>query len=137
METRKAYWLGIVFACGVFLLAVWLGAAVWAQPGARPPGMILGEYGSAANLSEWEGTLYCLRHDFSQDAKDKELCTKEGRHRHVLVMADGHVHPLYGDNDQLNNLINSSEMNGKKVRVAGKYYATTNAILVSNITVLQ
>lgn len=137
MAIRRVYWQGAVFMCGVFLLALWLGAPLWAQPGARPPGMILGEYGSAANLSEWEGTLYCLRHDFSQDKKDHEICTKEGRHRHVLLMANGHVHPLYGENEELNNLINSSEMNAKKVRVAGKYYVTTNAILVSNLTVLK
>lgn len=137
MKTRSLRWQGVVLACGMFLLAVWLSSPLWAQPSNRPSGMILGEYGSATNLSEWEGTLYCLRHDFSQDKKDHEICQKEGRHRHVLLMKDGHVHPLYGNNDELNNLINSSEMNAKKVRIAGKYYVTTNAILVSNLKVLE
>ncbi len=137
MKVADWRWQRVALVCGVFLLVIWLGPRVLAQSSTRPSGMILGEYGSAMNLSEWEGTLYCLRHDFSQDAKDKEICTKEGRHCHVLVMADGHVHPLYGNNDELNNLINSSDMNAKKVRVAGKYYVTTNAILISDIKALE
>ena len=137
MAIRRVYWQGAVFACGVFLLALWLGSPLWAQPGAWPPGKILGDYGAATNLSEWKGTLYCLRHDFSQEKKDREICQKEGRHRHVLLMKDGHVYPLYGLTDELNNLINSSDMNAKRVRVAGKYYVTINAILVSDITVLD
>lgn len=44
---------------------------------------------------------------------------------------------LYGLTDELNNLINSSDMNAKRVRVAGRYYVTTNAILVSDITILD
>jgi hypothetical protein len=132
MTTRRIYWQGAVFACGVVLLALWLGSPLWAQPT-----QMLREYGTARQQGEYEGTLYCLRHDFSQDKKDHEICQKEGWHRHVLLMANGHVHPLYGDNEELNNLINSSDMNAKKVHLTGKYYVTTNAILVGSIKVLQ
>lgn len=132
MKTSGIRWQGAVLTCGVFLLAVWLSSPLWAQPT-----QMLREYGTARFQGEYEGTLYCLRHDFSQDKKDHEICQKEGRHRHVLLMANGHVHPLYGDNEELNNLINSSDMNAKKVHLTGKYYVTTNAILVSSIKVLE
>lgn len=138
MTKRSVYWQGIVLGSGALMLAVWLGSAVWAQPN-RPPSssMLLGEYGSAMNWGDYEGVLYCLRHDFSQDKKDKEICQKEGRHRHVLMMGSGHVHPLYGKTEELNNLINSSDVNAKKVKIRGKYYVTTNAILAESLEVLD
>lgn len=132
MKTQRTHWQVVGLIGGLFLVALWLSAPLRAQPT-----QMLREYGTARNQGEYDGTLYCLRHDFSQDKKDHDLCTKEGRHRHVLVMKDGHVHPLYGDNDQLNNLINSSEMNAKKVHITGKYYTTTNAILVDSIKVVE
>ena len=111
-----------------FVLMLGVGSDAWAQP----TGM-LNNYGSAMVIGEYEGTLYCLRHDFSQDKKDQEICTKEGRHHHALLMADGHVHPLYGDMEELNKQINAADINGKKVRIRGKYYPVSNAILVSHI----
>jgi len=132
MKTANRGWRGGMLVCGALLLIVWLNSALWAQPA-----QMLREYGTARYQGEYEGTLYCLRHDFSQDKKDHEICQKEGRHRHALLMANGHVHPLYGENEELNNLINSSEMNAKKVRLTGKYYVTTNAILVGSIKVLD
>jgi len=132
MKTENKGWQRGRITWGILLVAIWLSSPLSAQPT-----QMLREYGTARNQGEYEGTLYCLRHDFSQDKKDHELCTKEGRHRHVLVMTDGHVHPLYGDNEELNTLINSSDMNAKKVHLTGKYYVTTNAILVSSIKVVE
>lgn len=115
---------------GVFLLLLGFSPAAWAQP----TGM-LKNYGSALVIGEYEGTLYCLRHDFSQDKKDQDICTKEGRHHHALMMADGHVHPLYGDTEELNKQLNAADLNAKKVKIRGKYYPVSNAILVTGIQV--
>jgi hypothetical protein len=139
MATKKGRWRGMMLAGGVFMLAIWLSPALWAQapreqpPGVIPPGM-LKAYGSSVTQGEYEGTLYCLPHDFSQDKKDQDICTKEGRHHHALMMADGHVHPLYGDTEELNKQLNAADMNAKKVKIRGKYYPVSNAILVTAIT---
>ena len=119
---------------GFCTLVLMLG--VGSDAGAQPTGM-LNNYGSAMVIGEYEGTLYCLRHDFSQDKKDQEICTKEGRHHHALLMADGHAHPLYGDTEELNKQINTADMNGKKVKIRGKYYPVSNAILVGSLKVVE
>jgi hypothetical protein len=54
-------------------------------------------------------------------------------HHHALMMADGHIHPLYGDTEELNKQINAADMNAKEVRIRGKYYPVSNAILVTEI----
>lgn len=128
MKSKLLTQLAVSGFCTLVLL-LGVGADAWAQP----TGM-LKAYGSAVSFGEYEGTLYCLRHDFSQDKKDQEICTKEGNHRHALMMADGHVHPLYGDTEALNKQLNAADMNGKKVKVRGKYYPVSNAILVTHIT---
>lgn len=98
---QKGHWQGMRLAVGVFLLAVWLSPALWAQaPRQTPPGTIpsgmLRNYGAVMTFGEYDGTLYCLRHDFSHDKKDQGICEREGRHEHAPVIADGHVHPLMG-----------------------------------------
>lgn len=128
MKQRGVYTQGLIIS-GVFLLVLGFSPAAWAQP----TGM-LKLYGSAFNQGEYEGTLYCLRHDFSQDKKDQEICTKEGHHHHVLMMADGHVHPLYGDTEELNKQLNAADMNAQKVKIRGKYYPVSNAIMVTTVT---
>ncbi len=142
MKAKDIRWQEMVLVYGTLLLAVLVGSVLWAQvpkktpAGIVPPGM-LKAYGSAVNWGEYEGTLYCLRHDFSLEKKDQEICQREGRHRHALVMADGHVHPLYGQTEELDGLINAADINAKRVKVRGKYYPVTNAILVGSITVLE
>jgi len=117
-----------VIACGVFLLLLGFGPAAWAQP----TGM-LKAYGSAMAQGEYEGTLFCLRHDISQNQDDKLICQKEGRHHHVLMMDDGHMHPLYGQTEEINKRINALEANSTRVKVTGKYYPVSNAIMVTAI----
>lgn len=128
MQTRERYIRGMM-GCGALLLVLGVSTVTWAQP----TGM-LKNYGSAANVGEYEGTLYCLRHDFSQDKKDQDICTKEGRHHHVLMMADGHVHPLYGETEELDKQLNAADMNAKQVKIRGKYYPVSNAIMVTTVT---
>lgn len=89
---------------------------------------------SGVFLGKYEGTLYCLRHDFSGSEADKALCRKEGRHVHVLVMKRGYVHPLYGVNEQIHTQIHAEALHGKSVKIKGKFYPTSNAILVSKVT---
>ncbi len=129
MATSNVQWQRRGLAYGVLLLAIVLGATLWAQtpqktpPGTIPPGM-LRSYGAVMTLGEYEGTLYCLRHDFSQDKKDQEICEREGHHEHALVMADGHIHPLYGLTEELDKQLNAADMNAKKVKIQGRYYTS-------------
>ena len=87
--------------------------------------------GSAITFGEYEGTLRCLPQDFSQEKEEQAVC------HHILVMADGHVHPLYGMTAELHKQLNTTDMNGKKVRIRGKYYAVSNAILVTQVTPVE
>jgi hypothetical protein len=121
---------------GIFLASVFLASFLWVL-GSSPAAvaadeMLLRSYGSV-RVGAYEGVLYCLRHDFSEDKKDREICPKEGAHLHVLVMDDGHVHPLYGRTKEMNELINASDINAKRVRIQGKYFPLSNAILVGSM----
>ncbi|MGE0823500.1 MAG: hypothetical protein AB7G75_30630 [Candidatus Binatia bacterium] len=112
------------FCTLVLLLGV--SADAWAQP----TGM-LKAYGAAAALGEYEGILRCLPKDFSTDKEDQRVC------HHVLVMADGHVHPLYGMTAELHEQLNATGMNGKRVKLRGKYYPVSNAILVTHVSPVE
>lgn len=114
---------------GALVLLLGVSLAAWAQP----TGM-LKAYGSAVNVGEYEGTLVCLRHDISQNPDDKLICQKEGHHHHVLMMDDGHMHPLYGQTEEINKRINAPEANATRVKITGKYYPVSNAIMVTAIT---
>lgn len=127
MKKSDLYMQGAI-ACGVFLLLLGFSTAVWAQPAG-----MLKAYGSAVTQGEYEGTLFCLRHDLSQNPDDKLICQKEGHHEHVLMMDDGHMHPLYGQTDEINKRINALEANSTRVKVTGKYYPVSNAIMVTAI----
>lgn len=127
MKKSDRYIQGAI-ACGVFVLLLGFSLPVWAQPAG-----MLNAYGSAVSQGEYEGTLFCLRHDISQNQDDKLICQKEGRHHHVLVMDDGHMHPLYGQTEDINKRINAPEANSTRVRITGKYYPVSNAILVTAI----
>ena len=131
---RRALWQPLLLLSGVFLVAVFLTSFLWAQasPAAASDEMLLKSYGTVRS-GTYEGVLYCLRHDFSQEKEDQEICSREGAHLHVLLMDDGHVHPLYGRTEGLNKLINSAEMNAKRVKVQGRYYPISNAILVGTV----
>ena len=144
MKTKRVSWQGVVLACGVSLLVVSLSPFLWAQApkatplGWQPPGMLSSYFSSGAiSLGTYEGTLYCLRCQFSSDPKEQEICKIAGRHAHVLMMADGHVHPLYGVTEELDKQIHSEDRHEKKVRLSGKYYPISNAIMVSSIMVLE
>ena len=127
MQKRERHMRGIL-VCGVLSLVLGFNAVTWAQP----TGM-LKAYGSAFNQGEYEGTLVCLRHDLSQNPDDKLICQKEGHHEHVLMMDDGHMHPLYGQTEEINKRMNALEANSTRVRITGKYYPVSNAIMVTAI----
>lgn len=128
MRKYTLLWQTLVAGFSALVLMLCVGSSAWSQPAG-----MLKNYGSAVNVGEYEGTLYCLRHDFSQDKKDEDICTKEGRHHHALMMADGHVHPLYGQTEELDKQLNAADMNAKKVKIRGKYYPVSNAIMVTQI----
>jgi len=128
MRQRERYIRGMI-GCGVLLLLLGFNAVTWAQP----TGM-LKAYGSAVNVGEYEGTLVCVRHDLSQNPDDKLICQKEGHHHHVLMMDDGHTHPLYGQTEEINKRINAPEANATRVKITGRYYPVSNAILVTTVT---
>jgi len=144
---RKTSWTILYRAlCGAAVvgLMLWDSGATGAQEhhppaaqelrGAQEHRKMLGAVGSGVIQGEYEGTLYCLRHDFSGSEADKAICQKEGHHEHALVMKQGYVHPLYGVNETVHTQIHSDALHGKQVKVKGKFYPVTNAILVNEVT---
>lgn len=93
---------------------------------------MLQRYGSSSATGEYEGTLYCIRCNFSPTPENLATCNKEG-HEHFLLMKDGHVHPLYGINKGIADKINAQELHEKQVKIRGRYYPVANAILVSQV----
>ena len=70
---------------------------------------MLQKYGQTSAPRDFEGTLYCIRCNFSPTPENLATCDKEG-HAHFLLMEDGHVHPLYGINKAIADKINSKDL---------------------------
>lgn len=93
---------------------------------------MLQKYGQTSAPRDFEGTLYCIRCNLSPTPENLATCDKEG-HEHFLLMKDGHMHHLYGINNEIATKINSQELHEKKVKIRGVFYPVSNAILVGNV----
>jgi hypothetical protein len=93
---------------------------------------MLQKYGQTSAPRDFEGTLYCIRCNFSPTPENLATCDKEG-HAHFLLMEDGHMHPLYGINKAIADKINSKELHEKRVKIRGTFYPVANAILVGDV----
>lgn len=123
------------FLSRVTLVAVFGGACLWLSPSfAQQPQVsdMLQKYGQTSAPRDFEGTLYCIRCNFSPTPDNLATCDKEG-HAHFLLMEDGHMHPLYGINKAIADKINSKELHEKRVKIHGVFYPVANAILVGDV----
>lgn len=93
---------------------------------------MLQKYGQTSAPRDFEGTLYCIRCNFSPTPENLATCDKEGP-AHFLLMEDGHMHPLCGIDKAIAEKINSKELHEKKVKIHGVFYPVSNAILVADI----
>ena len=125
---------------GVLLCAAASLAAEGEQARARAPvpgleaSSMAAFYTGDGQLGVFRGRLVCLRCDLSHAPGAPAQCRKDG-HRHVLSMDDGSMmHPLFAGSQEIQAQINSRDLHGKHVRVSGKYYPATGAILVGSIT---
>jgi hypothetical protein len=89
-------------------------------------------HGSSSAVGAYEGALYCIRCNFSSTPENLATCNKEGQ-EHCLLMKDGHVPPLYGITKDIADKINAQALHEKQVKIRGRYYPVTNAILVSQV----
>ena len=81
------------------LLAIFGSMLLWMPPVIAQQPMVsdmLQRYGSSSATGEYEGTLYCIRCNFSPTRENLATCDKEG-YEHFLLMKDGHVHPFVWD----------------------------------------
>ena len=123
------------FLSRVTLVTILGGACLWLSPiFAQQPLVsdMLQKYGQTSAPRDFEGTLYCIRCNFSPTPENLATCDKEG-HAHFLLMEDGHMHPLYGINKAIADKINSKELHEKRVKIRGTFYPVANAILVGDV----
>jgi len=91
--------------------------------------------GPLETVGTFPGKLLCLRCNLAHGSAAE--CAKEG-HRHVLSMEDGSmIHPLLAGTEEIFKQLNSNELHNKKVKVDGKYYSSTGAILVNRIALAE
>lgn len=103
-------------------------------PGGQSLAMAKFYAGPLETIGTFPGKLVCLRCDLAPSPGSAEQCKKEG-HKHALSMEDGSmIHPLLASDEKVLEQINSAELHHKQVRVEGKYYVSTGAILVGRIT---
>jgi hypothetical protein len=89
--------------------------------------------GPLERIGTFPGKLVCLRCDLAPSKASAAQCKKEG-HVHALSMDDGSmIHPLLATSSEVLARINSPELHHQEVKVHGKYYVSTGAILVSSI----
>src|SRR5262245_57378382 len=94
-------------------IVLWRSPVVAQQPRVSD---MLQKYGQTSAPRDFEGTLYCIRCNLSPTPENLATCDKEG-HAHFLLMADGHMHPLYGINKAIADKINSKELHEKQVKI--------------------
>jgi hypothetical protein len=126
---------GSKFLSWVLSVVIFGGVCLWLSPiFAQQPQVsdMLQKYGQTSAPRDFEGTLYCLRCNFSPTPENLATCDKEG-HAHFLLMEDGHMHPLYGINKAIADKINSKELHEKQVKIRGTFYPVANAILVGDV----
>ena len=117
------------------LLIICAGMLLWRLPVFAQQPLVsdmLQKYGQTSAPRNFEGTLYCMRCNLSPTPENLATCDKEG-HEHFLLMKDGHMHHLYGINNEIAAKINSKELHEKQVKIRGVFYPTSNAILVGDV----
>lgn len=125
------------------LISLLLATPLWAEKGHgaqnQPPGgetLSMAKFyaGPLETIGTFPGKLVCLRCDLGHAPNAAAVCKEKG-HVHALSMDDGSmIHPLLAGTQQALQQINSPQLHDKEVTVAGKYYPSTGAILVSRIT---
>src|SRR6266496_1135773 len=85
------------------------------------------KYAQKSRVRSFDGTLYCIRCNLSPTPENLATCDKAG-HEHFLLMKDGHMHHLYGINQEIAAKINSKELHEKQAKIRGVFYPTSNAI---------
>lgn len=91
----------------------------------------------ASKVGTFLGKFVCLRCDLPPTPGMMKQCAAAG-HRHALSMDDGSmVHPLLPGTQEVLAQINSADLHGKNVKVHGRHYPSTGAILVDQISSTQ
>lgn len=142
MNTRPLRMLAVVLGSSLLLSGLPVARAQHPPQEPDPPGgqtLSMAKFyaGPLERMGTFPGKLVCLRCDLAHSTQRAEQCQKEG-HVHALSMDDGSmIHPLLAGTEEALKQINSPQLHGKKVKVDGKHYVMTGAILVSRITVVK
>ena len=103
-------------------------------PGGQTLAMSKFYSGPLVKIGTFPGKLVCLRCDLAPSPGSAEQCKEEG-HKHALSMEDGSmIHPLLASDEKVLEQINSPELHHEQVKVEGKHYVSTGAILAGRIT---
>lgn len=88
-------------------------------------------------IGDFPGRLVCLRCDLAAKPGAMKQCAEAG-HRHALSMDEGAmIHPLLAGTGEALKQINSEELHNKNVKVHGRYYQSTGAILVDRVSLAE
>jgi len=89
-------------------------------------------------VGDFPGRLVCLRCDLAPRKEGAMKQCAETGHRHALSMDEGAmIHPLLAGTEEALKQINSDQLHNQHVRVHGRYYQSTGAILVDRITLAE
>lgn len=112
----------------IVLLILWWPAAARGDPNSTS---VIQNEPKSLNV-EYEGMLICFRCDITPSQENRARCEQEG-HLPLLRRVEGRSHTLVGSTNSLSAQLASEALHGKKIKITGIYYPTTNQILVKKV----